>query len=373
MAIDLSVPTEPSANISKQDLDTPVLCLDLNAMEANIKVVAADLAEFNIQWRPHSKAYKSPIIAKKLIEAGAIGVTCAKLGEAEVMAHSGVTDILIANLIVGEKKLRRLAALTQIADPIVCIDHIDQLTAMSEIMQQENVECRAIIEINIGLDRVGVEPGESTLELAKAIHDAPGVKFAGIMGYEGHLLCIADDAEKEQQIMAALDILGENAEAIKAASIPCEIVSCGGTGSYLISRQHPAITELQCGGVIMMDQFYETECKIQGMQKALTVLATVVSKPTDTRAVIDAGRKTYDMSSTDPMVLNNDGVTVSRQSAEHGELLLDESARNLSIGDRLEIVPGYSDMTCVLHNHFYAFRDNQLEAIIPLASRGFLR
>ena len=373
MAIDLSVPAEPSADISKEDLDTPVLCLDLDAMEANIKVVAANLAEYNIQWRPHSKAYKSPIIARKLIDAGAIGVTCAKLGEAEVMANEGVTDILVANLIVGEKKLRRLAALTKIADPIICIDHIDQLTTMSEIMQQEGTECRAIIEINIGLDRVGIEPGEPTLALAKAIHTAPGVKFAGIMGYEGHLLCIADDAEKEQQINAALDILGESAEAIKAADIPCEIVSCGGTGSYLISRKHPAVTELQCGGVIMMDQFYETECKIEGMQKALTVLATIVSRPTEERAVIDAGRKTYDMSSTDPIVLQPAGITVTRQSAEQGEKLLHESARNLSIGDRLEIVPGYSDMTCVLHNHFYAFRNNELEAIIPIASRGFLR
>ena len=373
MTIDLSVPTEPSADISKEDLDTPVLCLDLDAMEANIKVVAANLAEYNIQWRPHSKAYKSPIIARKLIDAGAIGVTCAKLGEAEVMANEGVTDILVANLIVGEKKLRRLAALTKIADPIVCIDHIDQLTTMSEIMQQEGTECRAIIEINIGLDRVGIEPGEPTLALAKAIHAAPGVKFAGIMGYEGHLLTIEDQDEKRIKIEQALKLLADNAEQLKAAGIPCDIVSCGGTGSYLLSRMQPGITELQAGGGMFMDQFYEQQCQVTGMQKALTIVATVVGRPSSDRAIIDAGKKTLHVEYEPAIVVGRDDITVERLSAEHGELKLAGEAQNLKIGERIELVPGYADMTCVLHDFFYVFQGDTLVDIWPLEARGLLQ
>ena len=139
------------------------------------------------------------------------------------MVRGGVTDVLIANLIVGEAKLKRLANLCKEGDPIVCIDHLDQANPMSEVMSREGVECRAIIEVNIGLDRVGCSP-QATLQLARQLHALPGIKFAGIMGYEGHLLTIEDQDEKRIKIEQALKLLADNAEQLKVAGIPCDIV-----------------------------------------------------------------------------------------------------------------------------------------------------
>ena len=136
---------------------------------------------------------------------------------------------------------------------------MDQAVPMNEVMLREGVQCRVIIEVNIGLDRVGCDP-DKTLELARQLHAMPGLNFAGIMGYEGHLLTIEDQNEKRSEIENALKLLAENAKQLQEEGIPCEIVSCGGTGSYLLSRMQEGITELQAGGGMFMDQFYEQQC-----------------------------------------------------------------------------------------------------------------
>lgn len=360
-------------DITKQNIDTPALCMDLDAMEANIGVMAAACAENGVAWRPHSKCHKSAAIGQKLIAAGALGITCAKLGEAEVLAAGGVEDILIANLIVGPTKLRRLAALCKTADPIVCLDHIDQARPMSEVMAAQGQHVRVIFEVDIGLARVGVQPGEALMELAAQVDPLPGLNLVGIMGYEGHLLTIQDPEDKQQEIHAALEVLVDCARQLRAAGHCCDIVSCGGTGSYKISITHEGITEVQAGGAIMMDQFYLKQCGVTELSHALTVLATVVSRPTPERAIIDAGRKTFHADSETAVVVGREGIEVKRLSAEHGELKLDPSAQELKIGDRVEIIPGYSDMTTVLHDQFYGFRGDQLEVIWPLDGRGRLQ
>lgn len=367
-------PTELPADrtLTKADLDTPFLAVDLDKMDANVSRISQGTKDFNVQWRPHCKGHKSSVIASRLVQAGAIGATCAKLAEAEVMVRGGIPDVLIANLIVGQFKLTRLARLCKEGDPIVCIDHLDQANPMNEMMVREGVRCRVIIEVNIGLDRVGCSP-EKTLELARELHALPGLKFAGIMGYEGHLLTIEDQDEKRQKIEEALKLLAENAAQLQAEGIPCEIVSCGGTGSYLLSRMQNGITELQAGGGMFMDQFYEQQCQVTGMEKALTVVATVVGRPTLDRAIIDSGKKTLHVEYEPAVVVGRNDMKVARLSAEHGELELSGDAQNIRIGDRLELVPGYADMTCVLHDYFYVFQNDTLVDIWPLEARGLLQ
>ncbi|MBH56221.1 MAG: DSD1 family PLP-dependent enzyme [Planctomycetaceae bacterium] len=367
-------PTELPADhtLTKADLDTPFLAVDLDKMDANVARISQGTKDFNVQWRPHCKGHKSSIIASRLVKAGAIGATCAKLAEAEVMVRGGVPDVLIANLIVGQAKLARLAMLCKEGSPIVCIDHLDQANPMNEMMVREGVRCRVIIEVNIGLDRVGCSP-DKTLELARELHTLPGLKFAGIMGYEGHLLTIEDQVEKREKIEEALQLLAENAAQLQAEGIPCEIVSCGGTGSYLLSRMQNGITELQAGGGMFMDQFYEQQCQVTGMEKALTIVATVVGRPAVDRAIIDSGKKTLHVEYEPAVVVGRDDMKVARLSAEHGELELSGDAQNLRIGDRLELVPGYADMTCVLHDYFYVFQNDTLVDIWPLEARGLLQ
>lgn len=357
----------------KLDLDTPVLCIDLDRMDSNIGSMAGYCRKHGVQWRPHAKCHKTPAIALREIEAGAIGVTCAKVSEAEVMAAGGVRDILIANMIVGPRKLERVAALRRWADPIVACDHFAQVQPLSDVCQKRGVEVRVLIEVNLGLDRVGVTPGKDTLELAQAISRLKGVRLAGIMGYEGHLLQVAQLAEKEQKIRESMALLVGCKEQILKAGIACDIVSAGGTGSYQYTVMCPGVTEVQAGGGIFMDPYYRVKCQVKDLDYALTILATVVSRPTLERAILDAGRKTMNPDVAMPLVVGYNDAEVKRLSAEHCELTLGPNSQDLKIGDKVELVVGYGDFTTVLHDEFYGFRGERLEVIWPILGRGKLQ
>jgi D-serine deaminase-like pyridoxal phosphate-dependent protein len=192
------------------------------------------------------------------------------------------------------------------------------------------------------------------------------------MGWEGHLLLIDDAAEKRAKIEAAIGELARTRGLLERAGLPCPIVSCGGTGSWPITMSLPGVTEVQAGGVIFMDAFYREKCHIKEFRNALTLLVTVVSRPTPERAIIDAGRKAMNIELIAPQVIGRDDITVERLSAEHGQLRLDPSAQSLKIGERLELIPGYSDLTTVLHNQFYVTEDDRLIDIWRLAARGRL-
>lgn len=364
---------QPTIGSTRDELDTPALVIDLERMEANMARIVALCRQHGVAWRPHSKGHKSSEIARRQVAAGAMGVTCAKLGEAEVMAAGGIRDLLIANQIVGAQKLARLAELTRLADPIVTVDHPAQVLATSQAMTSAGTKTRMIVEVDIGMQRCGVAPGEPTLELAKLIHVSPGVELAGFMGYEGHLLTLDDPAEKRQRIQEAMAQLSETRDLLLRSGLPCPIVSAGGTGSHADTLACPGITELQAGGLIFMDAFYRERCRVEGFDFALTLLATVVSRPAPNRAIVDAGRKTHNMEIHPPRVVGRDDMKFISLSAEHGQIELAPSAPDLKIGDRLTIIPGYADFSTVLHNEFYVFRGNRLEAIWPLEARGRLR
>jgi D-serine deaminase-like pyridoxal phosphate-dependent protein len=357
----------------KSQLDTPALLIDLDAFEANIADVMEVVKKQQIAWRPHAKCHKSAGVGKKLVAAGAIGLTCAKLGEAEVFAAAGIRDLLIANMLVGPAKVARLVELRKIADPIVCFDDLAQAEPISAAMAAAGLKVRAILEVDIGLSRVGVQPGEPMLKLAQAVAKLPGIEFVGVMGYEGHLLLIEDQAEKELRIREALGVLAAQRQVLEQAGLRCEIVSCGGTGSFAYCSTQTGITEIQCGGAIFMDPFYRNRCQVKDFRYSLSVLCTIVSRPTPERAVIDAGRKSMNMELHLPVVLGRDDVQVVSLSAEHGTLKLAPSAQGLKIGDRLELVPGYGDLSILLHERFYACRGEQVEAVIPVEGRGKLQ
>lgn len=357
----------------KQELDTPALCIDLTLMETNINGMSRFLKEHGKSWRPHAKCHKTPVIALKEIAAGAIGVTVAKVSEAEVMAAAGIRDILIANMIVGPQKWERLAALCSCVDPIVACDHFAQVEPLAAICVRNGVKCRVVVELNIGLDRVGTRPGRDTIDLAQALSKLKGIEFVGIMGYEGHLLLIEDVNEKKRQICDAMSLLAECADKLRHDGLRCDIVSAGGTGSYQISAECPGITELQCGGGIFADPFYQQKCHVEGLNSALSVLATVVSRPTLDRAVLDSGRKTLNPDVQLPVVKGWPDASVKRLSAEHCELILGPQSQNLKIGDKIELTVGYADFTTPLHDHFIGVRGDRVETVWPILGRGKLQ
>jgi D-serine deaminase-like pyridoxal phosphate-dependent protein len=210
--------TIPAALIGApiEEIDTPALLLDLDIMERNIARMAAAFQPLQAKLRPHAKTHKSPIIARKQLAAGAIGVTCAKLGEAEVMIEGGVRDVLIANQIVGVQKIRRLVSLAHHADLIVAVDDSRNITALSQAAQAANVTLLVLVEVNIGQNRCGVEPGEPALTLARQVEQAPRLKFAGLMGYEGHLVFVPSLEERVHRVHSDMQALTDTVSFIES-------------------------------------------------------------------------------------------------------------------------------------------------------------
>jgi D-serine deaminase-like pyridoxal phosphate-dependent protein len=359
--------------MNRSELDTPALCLDLDAFDENVRDVAALCAMQNIDWRPHAKCHKSPIIGQRLVDAGAIGLTCAKLGEAEIFGAAGIHDLLIANYLVGPKKVERLVNLRRIADPIVTLDHLDQALPLSEALHRAGLRARCILEIDIGMARSGVQPGEAALALAQAVDQLPGLELVGIMGYEGHLMVVPDAEEKARRVREALELLVSQQHLLGSHGLQCDLVSCGGTGTIHLCSLQPGITEIQAGGAIFMDAFYRNLCAVESFRFALTILATVVSRPAPDRAIIDAGRKTMNLELTQPIVKGRPDLKITRLSAEHGFVDLTGPADSLKIGDRLEIIPGYADLTIMLHENFQGCRGEEVVETIPVAARGKLQ
>jgi len=211
---------------SKFALDTPALLVDLDVMEANIARIVATCRAHGVAWRPHSKAHKTPEIAHMQIAAGAIGVTCAKLGEAEVMAAAGIREILIANQIVGSDKIGRLVRLAEQADPLVCVDSVENLIELDAAFGTLGKPLRVAIEVNIGMNRAGIEPGPSVAAFAQEIANRPGLRLVGVVGWESQATTIADPAEKERTVRNAV-------AALTASAIPR--VNRGRTASTLAS------------------------------------------------------------------------------------------------------------------------------------------
>ncbi|HUD59802.1 MAG TPA: DSD1 family PLP-dependent enzyme [Acetobacteraceae bacterium] len=355
----------------KTDVDTPALLVDLDVMEANIRRVAETCRAHGVGWRPHTKGQKTPEIIHKELAAGAIGVTCAKLGEAEVLATIGIRDILIANQIVGPAKMRRLLELTAIADPIVAVDNVMHVTELGAAMESTGRTLRIVIEVDIGMHRAGVLPGAPVVTLARAVAAEKGLRFVGVMGWESHAVTIAEPSEKARVVAAAIALLTSSADACRAAGLPVDIVSCGGTGTFPWCAQQPGVTEIEAGGAIFSDMHYRTHYHLD-FPPALTLLATVTSRPTDTRVIIDAGKKAMSSDAAAPMPL---GVVAERVglSAEHGTIVLAEANDKPRIGDKLELIVGYSDTTVHLHEEIVAVRNGRIEAVWCIAGRGRIK
>lgn len=356
------------------DLDTPALLVDLDALERNARRMAACILGGGKRWRPHAKAFKTPALAHLLSGLGADGLTVAKVSEAEVMVDGGIRDILIAHLVVGPAKAARLAHLQRRGDVKATVDHTDQLGPLSEAAGAAGVSIGLLVDLDIGLGRTGVPTIEAAVALAERVAETPGLRFEGLMGYEGHTLTIPDPESKRSAIVEAIDRLDSARSAIEAAGLACHIVSAGGSGSYPITSLLPGVTELQAGGGIFGCRYYEEACHIEGHEPAIGVLATVVSRPTADRAILDAGRKAIGAHLAMPRLAGSPDVAVAGLSAEHATLRLPPAAADpLPIGRKVVVTPGYSDLTFVLHDRVLACRNGRVEAAWELQGRGKLQ
>lgn len=361
--------------LPEEQIDTPALLLDLGVLEANIKMMADFFAPLPAHLRPHIKTHKCPQIAKMQIAAGAKGITCAKLGEAEVMAASlagqaDIKDILIANQIVGEKKIRRLAQLARSAEPIVAVDNEENISDLSKEASRCGVEIGCLLEVDVGMGRCGVAPN-SAADLAKRLAQSPGLKFSGLMGYEGHTVFIEDFVERKEAAEAAMRLLSKAKEDVQKAGLKVEIVSAGGTGTYTITGKFPAVTEVQAGSYATMDARYKKI--VPEFDCAITVLTTIISRPRPNVAIIDCGMKAVTYEFGLPEVLAIPGAAVVKFSEEHGKLELACEARSLKVGQKIALLPTHGCTTINLHQQFHCLRQRKLESIWPIAARGKFR
>ena len=354
----------------KSALDTPALWVDLDVMERNIVHLATYFRKAGVSWRPHTKGMKVPAIAHKVVEAGAIGVTCAKLGEAEVMAAAGIKDILVANQVVGSQKVTRLANLRRHTDVIVAVDSLENAREISQAASNAGVRIRVVVEVNSGMNRCGVEPGETAVELALEVAALPGIQLAGAMAWEGHAVSIVDPEEKQQVCSKAVNSLVRTSEMIRSAGLEAPIVSCGGSGTYQITSHIPGVTEIQAGGAVFADVAYKRWGV--GTEPSLFVLATVTSRPTATRAVVDAGWKAMNGAVSVPQPRSVGGARVAGLSAEHGILELDSADVPLHVGDKIDFIVGYGDNTVFLHDQLYGVRGSKVEVVWDILGRGKL-
>jgi D-serine deaminase-like pyridoxal phosphate-dependent protein len=357
---------------SKWKLDTPALVLDLEAMDRNVQRMATTFRQAGVGWRPHTKGIKVPAIAHKLLQSGAFGVTCAKVGEAEVMAAAGIRDILIANQVVGDIKISRLVNLLPHADVIVAVDDPNNVERLNQAACDKGLPLRVVVEVNTGMNRAGVEPGEATLSLAQKVANSPGLRFAGVMGWEGQAVAIPDLQEKQHAVERAVRLLVDTAERCREAGLAVDIVSCGGTGTYQFTSWLPGVTEVQAGGGIFCDEHYQRHMQVDH-EFALTILVTVTSRPTPTRIVCDAGKKTMSTDAAQPRPLLDMPVKSLGFSAEHGAIELAEPSSEPKVGDKFEFVVGYTDTTTMLHEEVYGTRDGKVEVVWPILGRGKLR
>lgn len=343
----------------KTEVDTPALLLDIEVAERNIERMAKFFEDRKCNLRPHCKTHKSPLIAKKQIEAGAIGITCATIEEAELMAREGIKNILIANQIIGKTKINRLVNLLSYLDIIVCVDNDENAKQISKIAGKLGKKMNVLVEINVGLNRCGIKPGKSAVDFVRKITNLDNIIFRGIMGYEGGLFT-NNMKEKKKKCQSANQLLVSTKELIEKNRINVEIVSAGGSNTYNLTGLHPGITEVQVGSYVTMD-IHNKEFGLD-FEQAVFVISTVISRTEKNRAVIDAGLKAVSSDNGLPLC-TQEGLTLFKLNEEHGHIKIDDLESNLSVGDRVELIPAHGCTTIPLYGHYFIIRHEYVESV----------
>ena len=356
------------------DLDTPALLLDIAVMQRNLQRMMNFLAGKGVRLRPHVKLYRgTPELVRIQLAAGASGMTCAKLSEAETLAAEGVQDILIANQIVGPIKIERLIRLALISDIKVAVDSRENAAALSQAAQTRGIRLGVLVEVNIGHNRCGVAPFQPALDLVRFILEQPGLKFMGLMGYDGHCTLKVTDSERGALSRQANRLLVDTAKFVEQTGITVEIVSGAGTFTYRYACEVAGITEVQAGSFLLMDTAFRDH-GVSEFEPSLSVLATVISRPSypgaEDLAIIDAGRKSISPQLGLPEVKRPASARVRSLSDEHGRVILEAGAGAVEIGDKLELWVRDANATINQFDRFYVVREGSVEAVWPIPLGG---
>ncbi len=342
----------------RDDLDTPALTVDLDVMEDNIRRLQSYCDAHGLRLRPHIKTHKVPAIAHRQVQAGARGIACQKLGEAEVFAAAGFDDILIPYNIVGPAKLERLARLMHQCHLIVAADSPATVRGLAQAAAMAGRPLDVILELEGDIQRAGVPTPEEAVALARLIAATPALRYRGVMIYPS-------GPESASRLKAFLD-------ALTRAGLPPEIVSGGGTGTAYRSHEVPGLTEIRVGTYVYNDwtTVQHGWCTIE--QCAQKVICTVVSRPTSERAILDGGSKTFSSDGPFPMghIVEYPEAAIYRLNEEHAYVDVSRCARRPEVGERVTVIPNHACAVTNLHDVVYGLRGDRVETVWPILARG---
>ena len=374
-------------------IDTPALVVDLDAMERNLRTMATFATQHKVMLRPHAKMHKSAELAKLQMAAGAVGVCVQKTAEAESLAAGGVHNIYISNEVIAPGKLARVAALTRMLTPLggklaICVDSLEGIKRLATSMNEGRLSSGiassidVFIELNVGQNRCGVEPGAPAVALALEIRKHPALTFAGLQAYHGKAQHMRSASERREAVLSAISAVRQTRELIEAQGIKVKLITGAGTGTAPLEAASKLYGELQAGSYLFMDADYAANEPALGQPRfkhALFVKTQVISVHAQ-HAVCDAGHKSHAIDSGLPKVhafSSRSALVYSNGGDEHGILKPAEGSTRLpSLGSMLRLIPGHSDPTVNLHNHMIGVRGGLLkgtvERIISVDGRGAL-
>ncbi len=362
--------------VTKHDLPTPSLILDLDACEFNIAAMARHARQNGVDLRPHAKTHKTPEVAKRQLAAGAVGVCCATIREAEAMSAAGVGGLLITGELVGPNKMARLARLAkQRPETMSTVDSAWHAERLSEVATASKLTLNVMIDVDPTGRRTGIAPGKGAVELAKKVDKLPGLALRGVHGYSGASSHVNGFAARKQHSEKYMGPVLDSFRAMQKAGLPAEIMSGTSTGTYNIDSQMKGMTELQVGSYVIMDVDYRRIGGKSGdvysdFKPALTVLATVMSKNYDDIATIDAGLKAFATDRSfgpDPLI---PGVTYTFNGDEHGRLHLEDAGREVKLGDKVELIVPHCDPNVNLYDRMYVCKGDDVVEVWKVAARG---
>lgn len=366
-----------SIGMDESEIQTPCLVLDLAALEYNIKKMGDYARAHGMRHRIHGKMHKSVDIARLQERlGGAVGVCCQKVSEAEVFARGGIKDILVSNQVRDPGKIDRLARIPKLGPrTIVCVDDPDNVPELSAAAQRHDTQLDCFVEIDCGAGRCGVTRTEEVVGIAKAIDEAPNLRFAGIQAYQGAMQHMTSYEDRKAKLDAAIEMVREAVAALKEVGLEPELVSGGGTGSYYFESNSGVYNELQCGSYAFMDADYGRIQDEEGnridqgeWRNALFILTSVMSHAKADKAICDAGLKAQSVDSGLPFIFGRDDVEYIKCSDEHG--VIADPQGILAINEKLKLVPGHCDPTCNVHDWYVGLRNGKVETLWPVSARG---
>jgi D-serine deaminase-like pyridoxal phosphate-dependent protein len=362
--------------VSKWELDTPVLCVDLDKMDQNLATMRKKLAPTGVASRPHAKTHKCPAIAKLQLAAGSIGICTAKVSEAEALFAGGVEKILMTTSNVTANKIRRAMKIRKANRSFIqAVDNPRNAQDLSDAAKEAGIVADVVVDVAVGT-RSGVPADERAIALAQLVDKLPHLKLRGMLSYDGGAQHIKGFRKRSEETLKRYEPSVGTFDAMKRSGLNTEIFSGGGTGTYNIMTKVPGMTDVQVGSYIFMDAQYleiggeDNEELFTDFAPSLTVMTTVLNNYFPNRLTTDAGQKALTLNKPDPIVIGEKGFTYTAGSDEFGSIQYQTSSKAYSVGDKLELIVPHCDPAVNEYDQIYGTRKDRVEVVWPISARG---